>query len=72
MSISTLVQFVAEIDEFLADTGMSPTTFGSLAAGDGRFVRRLKTGGGATIRRLDKVRIFMRAYRATLELRNRA
>jgi hypothetical protein len=61
----TTRQFLEEIESFLVDTGMSPTTFGNLAAGDGHFVARLRAGGGTTIKRMDKVRIFMRASSLT-------
>jgi hypothetical protein len=48
------------IDEFLPGSGMSATTFGRLAVGDGKFVARVRGGGGLTTATADRVEQFIR------------
>ena len=49
-----------EIDAFVRQSGMAPTTFGRLAANDGKLVARLRSGKGITTRTVEKVRAYMR------------
>ena len=64
MPASIHSQFLHEVEAFLAETGMTPPTFGRQSAGDGQFVAELRDGRSPTLRTVDKVRGFMRAYRA--------
>lgn len=57
-------EFLAEVELFLQTVGMDPTVFGRDAMRDPSFVRELRAGrvpGAVTI---DKVRDFIRSYRA--------
>lgn len=55
--------FLAEIDRFLAGAGMAETTFGRLAANDGKFVGRLRKGRTVTVAVLERTRAWMEANR---------
>jgi hypothetical protein len=57
----TLLQ---EIDEFLAETGMTQTRFGLDAMNNSSFVRQLRNGHSVTLRTMDRVRTFMLKARA--------
>ena len=59
MSISS--GLLREIDAFVRRAGMAPTTFGRLAANDGKLVARLRSGKGITTRTVEKVQAYMRA-----------
>ena len=59
MSIS--FGLLREIDAFVRRAGMAPTTFGRLAANDGKLVARLRSGKGITTRTVEKVQAYMRA-----------
>ena len=48
-----------EIDEFLAETGMTQTRFGLEAMNNSSFVRQLRNGHSVTLRTMDRVRSFM-------------
>jgi hypothetical protein len=52
---------IAQIEAFIAERGIAPTTFGRLAVNDGKFVARIKAGGDLTSRTADRVRAFMQA-----------
>ncbi len=58
MSISS--DLLREIDAFVRRAGMAPTTFGRLAANDGKLVARLRSGKGITTRTVEKVQAYMR------------
>lgn len=60
-------QLVADIDAFVAASGMSPITFGRKALGDPHFVRDLKEGRRVWPETEDKVRAFMRDYQPSAE-----
>lgn len=51
---------LAEIDAFLARTGMPDTRFGRAALNDPHFLRRLRSGGDTTLTTADRLRAFMR------------
>lgn len=55
---------LAQIDDFLAKTGMKPTRFGIDTLGDGGLVRQLREGGRSlTLKSAGKVIEFMENYR---------
>ena len=58
MSISS--DLLREIDAFVRRAGMAPTTFGRLAANDGKLVARLRSGKGITTRTVEKIQAYMR------------
>lgn len=53
------IPLLAEIDRFLAFTGMRPTTFGLKALNDPHFIKRLRGGGDVKTATATKVREFM-------------
>ncbi len=55
----------AEIERFLADTGMSDAYFGRLAVNDGKLMKRLRAGRAVETKTADKIIGFMRQERAT-------
>ncbi len=57
-------ELLEEIDRFTAALGMSKTTFGRLAVNDGKFVGRLRNGGGVTVRTVEKVHSFIQKRQA--------
>lgn len=61
--MSTISSLLAEIEAFLAETGMKKTVFGRLALNDGAFVKRLQDGGGVTLATVDRVRDFIAKQR---------
>lgn len=62
--------FLAEIDAFIAQHGMTDAHFGIAALNDHKFVQRLRSGrSSTTLRTADKVRAFMREYRSPLDRR---
>ncbi len=52
-------KILTEIDAFLAEVGMSDSTFGRLAVGNWRAVKRLRQGLDVRVSTLDKLRAFM-------------
>jgi hypothetical protein len=60
----TTQELLVEIEAFLArrEVQMTESTFGRLAVNDGKFVTRLREGGGLTLATVDKVRAFIRGY----------
>ena len=56
--------FLAEIERFLAETGMNATAFGRAAANDPNFVGDLRNGRKPNFGTADRVDEFMRRYRA--------
>lgn len=55
----TTETLVAEIDEFLRESGMEPTIFGHRVNREWRLVDRLRSGGDVTTRTADKIRNFI-------------
>jgi hypothetical protein len=51
--------FLAEIEDFLEETGMLHSVFGRAAVGDGNLIRRLLRGTSVTLSTVDRVRKFM-------------
>jgi phosphopantothenoylcysteine decarboxylase / phosphopantothenate---cysteine ligase len=53
---------LAEIEAFLAESGLTPTKFGLSAVNDGHLVANLRHGNSVTLKTADRVRSFMRAH----------
>jgi phosphopantothenoylcysteine decarboxylase / phosphopantothenate---cysteine ligase len=51
---------LAEIEAFLADSGLTATKFGLAAVNDGHLVANLRRGHSVTLKTADRVRAFMR------------
>ena len=60
--ITTDETLLAQIDAFLARTGMAPTRLGLDALGDGGLVRGLRAGRSPSLRNAEKLLRFMREY----------
>lgn len=54
---------LAEIDVFLKELSIAETTFGRRAVNDGKFVKRMRGGGGIQTRTVERVQAFMAAAR---------
>jgi hypothetical protein len=54
-------QFAADVDAFLASSGMTATAFGKEAIGDPSFVTDLKRGRSPGLGSVDRVYEFIRA-----------
>ena len=52
-----------EIEQFLVEHNLPATRFGRLACNDLHTVRRLRQGLGVTMRRVERLREFMRKYK---------
>ena len=50
---------LAEIEAFLAQSGLTPTKFGLAAVNDGHLVANLRKGNSVTLKTADRVRAFM-------------
>lgn len=57
-------EFLSEIHEFIAETGMSPSYFGKAACGNSELVARLEVGKTVTLVTVERARTFMRHRRA--------
>jgi Cys-tRNA synthase (O-phospho-L-seryl-tRNA:Cys-tRNA synthase) len=62
--MSTVADLLAEIEAFCREVDIAEATFGTRAAKDGKFVKRLREGAGVTIRTVDNVRAYIAAERA--------
>lgn len=58
--MSMLSDLIDEIEGYAKRRGIKETTFGRLAADDGKFVGRLRDGKGVTIATVERVRKYMR------------
>jgi len=64
---------LAEIEAFLAETGLRPTKFGLSSVNDGHLVANLRQGNSVTLKTADRVRAFMRGHaRAPHDRRGKA
>ena len=54
---------IDEIEAFLANHGMPPSTFGQQAIGDGKLVFDLREGRDLRSRTVERIRNYMREYR---------
>lgn len=59
----TAASFIADIDAFLKETGMSPTAFGKAAVNDACFVSDVRSGRMPGLRLVNTVYDFMAAKR---------
>lgn len=66
--MSTVADLLTEIEEFCREADIAEATFGTRAAKDGKFVRRLREGAGVTIRTVDNVRAYMAQERAAMAI----
>ena len=57
---------LADIAEFLRETGITEATFGQKAALNRHFVKQLRSGGRVTLRVIKRVRDYMTRERARL------
>lgn len=57
--MDTKQSLLEDIAAYLERTGMAKTTFGLMAVNDGKFVDRIRGGGGVTTKTLDRARLFM-------------
>lgn len=64
--MATQDQLLAEIVLFCADAGIPETTFGRRVMSDGKFVDRIRQGGGLTVANLDRIRAYIAAERGKL------
>ncbi len=60
--MSATEELIAEVDRFLAETGMAPTTLGQKAVRNWKLVNHLRAGGGTGLKTADRLRFFMRSY----------
>ena len=60
----TVKALLDEIEAFRTRNGMTPTRFGQLAVGDGNFTRAIRLGRTPSLGTIEKVKKFMRTYRA--------
>ena len=58
---------LAEIEAFLAQSGLTPTKFGVAAVNDGHLVANLRRGSSVTLKTADKVRAYMASRRRPAE-----
>ena len=56
-------QFLAEMEQFVSDYGMSAKRFSQMAMNDGSFLFRIRRGGDTTLGTAQKVRKVMAGYR---------
>lgn len=61
-AMSTHDKFLSEIEAFLTEESMRPTTFGIRAMNDAKFVTKLRDGADVTTRTMDRVRQFICEY----------
>lgn len=64
--MSLLDTFKSEVEAYLSDFAVKPTTFGQLALGDPNFVFDLRNGRAPNAVTIDRVRAFMRVGRSEL------
>jgi hypothetical protein len=57
--MSEIKKLLAEIEAFLARTGMRPSTFGHYVVRDGKFVDRLRKGGTVNLDTAAAVRTYI-------------
>lgn len=58
-------KLISEIEAFAEATGLAESTIGGRAVKDSRFVSRLRDGKAVTFQNVERLRDFMRGYRAT-------
>lgn len=63
--------FLADIENFLVRTGMTPAAFGKRTANDGKFVDRLRRGGTVTLSTAERIRKWIAVNETPKERRRR-
>jgi hypothetical protein len=59
---SYAARFCGQVEEFLAATGMRPTTFGRSALGDPNFIFDLRKGRSPSAQVMDRVAVWIQGY----------
>lgn len=67
--MTTRTQILKEIETFLKETGIAPTTFGLEATGDRALMITLRKGRDLKTATVDKIRAYMAKERAKLKSR---
>jgi predicted transcriptional regulator len=62
MAQSLKDQFAGEVEQFILDSGIDPTTFGKGALRDPNFVFELRKGRAPNVTTIDKVCDFIETY----------
>lgn len=65
-------KLLAEVNDFLAETGMKKSYFGKAASGNSELVSRLQGGGRVWPETADKIRAFMAKRRQSADKRGAA
>lgn len=60
MVMNYATELLADIEKFIAATGMSAATFGAYAVGNGHLVHRLRQGHSVTTATLMRVQNYLR------------
>lgn len=71
-SMSTVQALLLEIEVFCKEAEIAEATFGTRAAKDGKFVKRLRGGAGVTIATVENVRAYMAEHRKDKAPKRRA
>jgi hypothetical protein len=64
--MSTVKSLIAEIEAFCKEADIAEATFGTRAAKDGKFVKRLRGGAGVTLSTVERVQAYMADQRKML------
>lgn len=64
--MSTTDALLVEIAAFCDEFDIPESTFGRRAMSDGKFVERIRGGGGLTVANLDRIRAYMEGERERL------
>lgn len=70
-TMTTHLQFIGRIEQFLAATGLAETTFCRLACNDSAFLADLRDGRSPSLRTIERVETFMTEYSAPRPKRSR-
>lgn len=65
--MSTREALLARVEAFIQAHGLSARQFGILAAGDHRFVPRLRSGAGVTLTIIERAESYMAAHEQPAE-----
>ena len=58
--MQVIADLLTEIETYTRARNIAESTFGRLAVNDGKFVGRLRSGSGVTVRLIEKARAYMR------------
>ena len=68
-AMSEREKLVQDIEKFLEKSGMSPTRFGIESVGRRSLMHQLRSGGGVNLDTAEKLRNFMKDWKARPKLR---